>query len=114
MIDKAIAQDKSCRERHKTPRAMEPIEQIDPRSYIGLVFKQLRSKDKQTYSLSDSSSDNSSSDESLSPPRHRKWKGKRNASSDSSSSDYEPSKISTEGQSSDSDDTPSSSSSDGQ
>lgn len=31
MVDKAIAQDKSRRERHKTPRAMEPVEQIDPR-----------------------------------------------------------------------------------
>jgi len=113
MVDKAIAQDKSHRERHKTPRVMEPVEQIDPRSYIGLAFKRLGSKDKQTYSPNDSSSDDSSSDESSSPPRHRKRKGKRNSPSNSSSSDYEPSKTSTEGQSSDSDETPSSSSSDG-
>ena len=47
------------------PRAMEPIEQVDPRSYIGLAFKHLGGKDKCAYhqsnSLSNDSSGNSAS-----------------------------------------------------
>jgi len=64
MVDKTIAQNKTRHERHKTPRAMEPVEQIDPKSYIGLAFKRLGGKDKRTHKSS--SEDDSSSNESSS------------------------------------------------
>ncbi|KIN95766.1 hypothetical protein M404DRAFT_33908 [Pisolithus tinctorius Marx 270] len=59
----------------KMPRAMEPVKQINPKSYIGLAFKRLekdekrskRSKNKRKAKhTSDSSSDNTSSSKSAS------------------------------------------------
>jgi len=46
MVDKTIVQDKSHHEQHKTLRAIKPVKQIDPKSYIGLAFKHLGGKDK--------------------------------------------------------------------
>jgi len=81
MVDKAVTLSDKQQKRHRTPRAMEPVEQIDPNSYIGLAFKHLNKKkghtskrkrnspeassDLSDNSLSDSSSDgNDSSDSS--------------------------------------------------
>ena len=41
MVDKAITLSDKLRKCHHTPKMMEPVEQVDPESYIGLVFKQL-------------------------------------------------------------------------
>ena len=89
IVDKAIAQDKSRHKRHKTPRAMEPVEQVDPKSYIGLAFKRLGGKDRRTHQSSSDSSSNSSSNKSSSSSerkRRRKKKGRKWSSSSSSKS----------------------------
>jgi len=100
MVDRMIAQDKSRHERRKTLRAMEPVEQIDPKSYIGLAFKRLGGKDKRT--PESSSEDGSSSDESLNTSERKRPKGKKNRLSSSSS---EPSSTSeSSGSSTDTDD----------
>jgi len=100
MVDRTIAQDKSRHERRKTPRAMEPVGQIDPKSYIGLAFKRLGGKDKRT--PESSSEDGSSSDESLNVSKRKRPKGKKNRLSSSSS---EPSSTSeSSGSSTDTDD----------
>jgi len=41
MVDKAITLSDKPQKHHRTPKAMEPVEQIDPESYIGLAFKHL-------------------------------------------------------------------------
>lgn len=41
VVDKAIAQKTKQYGWKGTPKAMEPVEQVDPKSYIGLAFKQL-------------------------------------------------------------------------
>jgi len=48
MVDKAITLSDKPRKRHRTPKAMEPVEQIDPESYIGLAFKHLDKETKNT------------------------------------------------------------------
>ncbi|KAI6024537.1 hypothetical protein EDC04DRAFT_2931111 [Pisolithus marmoratus] len=77
MVDKAACRDHKCHERQRTPRAMEPVKQINPKSYIGLAFKHLERDEKKIqkpkrrsrcpkYSSSSESPDSSSnsSDES--------------------------------------------------
>ena len=49
LVDKAIAQDTTRHKRYKTPQAMEPVEQIDPKSYIGLAFERLGGREKKTH-----------------------------------------------------------------
>ena len=44
MVDKAVTLSDKQQKRHRTPRAMEPVEQINPNSYIGLAFKRLDKK----------------------------------------------------------------------
>ena len=39
LFDKTVAQSDVRGERMATPRAMEPVEQINPKSYIGLALK---------------------------------------------------------------------------
>ncbi|KIN94473.1 hypothetical protein M404DRAFT_35040 [Pisolithus tinctorius Marx 270] len=48
MVDKVVHQDHKRCEHQKTPRAMEPVKQINPRSYIGLAFKCLKKGEKYT------------------------------------------------------------------
>jgi len=48
MVDKAVTLSDKRQRRHRTPRAMEPVEQIDPNSYIGLAFKRLDKGKKPT------------------------------------------------------------------
>jgi len=48
MVDKAVTLSDKQQRRHCTPRAMEPVEQIDPNSYIGLAFKCLDKGKKPT------------------------------------------------------------------
>ena len=62
IVDKAITQDKSRHKQHKMPRVMEPVEQVNRKSYIGLAFKRLRRKDKWAHQLSSDSSSSSSSE----------------------------------------------------
>ena len=64
MIEKTMAQDDSRFRRHKMPRAMEPVEQVNPKSYISMAFERLGGKDRQTHQCS---SDDSSSGRSSSP-----------------------------------------------
>ncbi|KIM51718.1 hypothetical protein SCLCIDRAFT_1166396 [Scleroderma citrinum Foug A] len=97
IVDKAIAQDKSRHKWHKTPRAMEPVEQVNRKSYIGLAFKRLGRKDKWAHQLSSDSSSSSLSDKSLSSS------SKSSSSSSSSSSESTDSSTETEGSMSDSD-----------
>ena len=59
LVDKAVAQPTKHRERCTTLRAMEPVEQINPKSYIGLALKRL-AKGKGPASSSKSSSSTSS------------------------------------------------------
>jgi len=47
LVDKTVAQPGTRRERWATPRAMEPVEQINPKSYIGLALTRLN-KGKRT------------------------------------------------------------------
>ena len=88
IVDKVIVQDKSCHKWHKTPRVMEPVEQVNRKSYIGLAFKRLRRKDKRAHQLSSDSSSSSSSE------HKRCWrrKGKQSSSSEPSSSSSSSSK----------------------
>ena len=85
MVDKTLAQDKTCHKRHRTPRAMEPVEQVDPKSYIGLALERL-GKDKRTHHRKDDSSDGSSSNSSSMSRRRRskKRRGRRTHSIESS------------------------------
>jgi len=99
MVDKTIAQDKSRHERRKTPRAMEPVEQINPKSYIGLAFKRLGGKDKPAHKSS--SEDGSLSDESSSASKRKQSKGKKRRQSSSSEP---PSTSESSGSSTDTDD----------
>jgi len=48
MVERAVTLSDKPRRRHHTPKAMEPVEQIDPNSYIGLAFKRLERKRKPT------------------------------------------------------------------
>ncbi|KIN93945.1 hypothetical protein M404DRAFT_35548 [Pisolithus tinctorius Marx 270] len=48
MVDKVVCQDHKRWEHQKTPRAMEPVKQINPKSYIGLAFKHLEKDEKCT------------------------------------------------------------------
>jgi len=67
LVDKTVAQPGTRRERQATPRAMEPVEQINPKSYIGLALTRLnKSKrtDKGKGSPDDSSSSSTSSSSS--------------------------------------------------
>ena len=60
MVDKAVTLSDKRQKCHRTLRAMEPVEQIDPNSYIGLAFKRLdkRKKKRRTRSsLPEASSD---------------------------------------------------------
>lgn len=41
VVGKAVAQATRKHERRATPWALEPVEQIDPRSYIGKAFERL-------------------------------------------------------------------------
>jgi len=71
MVNKAVTLSDKQQKHHRTPRAMEPVKQIDPNSYIGLAFKCLDKKkgrtSKKKRNLSKASldsSDNSPSDSS--------------------------------------------------
>ena len=75
MIEKTMAQDNSRFRRHKTPRAMEPVEQVNPKSYIGMAFEQLGGKDRQTHQCS---SDDSSSGRSSSPSDRKRRRKRKN------------------------------------
>ena len=44
MVDKAVTLSDKPQKCHCTPKMMEPVEQVDPESYIGLAFKQLDKK----------------------------------------------------------------------
>ena len=46
IVKRTIAQEKSRFTQHKMPRAIELVEQVNPKSYIGLAFKCLGGKDK--------------------------------------------------------------------
>ncbi|KIO08101.1 hypothetical protein M404DRAFT_23378 [Pisolithus tinctorius Marx 270] len=46
MVDKVVHQDHKRCERQKMLRAMEPVKQINPKSYIGLAFKRLEKDEK--------------------------------------------------------------------
>jgi len=48
MVERAVTLSNKPRWCHHTPKAMEPVEQIDPNSYIGLAFKRLERKRKPT------------------------------------------------------------------
>jgi len=48
MVERAVTLSDKPQRRHHTPKAMEPVEQIDPNSYIGLAFKHLERKRKPT------------------------------------------------------------------
>ena len=48
MVDKAITLSDKPRKHHHTLKTMEPVEQVDPESYIGLAFKQLDKKKRHT------------------------------------------------------------------
>ncbi|KIN99663.1 hypothetical protein M404DRAFT_30328 [Pisolithus tinctorius Marx 270] len=48
MVDKVVCQDHKRWEHQKMPRAMEPVKQINPKSYIGLAFKCLEKDEKHT------------------------------------------------------------------
>jgi len=64
LVDKTVAQPGTRRERRATPRAMEPVEQINPKSYIGLALTRLnkgKRTDKDKGSPSDSSGSSSTS-----------------------------------------------------
>ncbi|KAI6102092.1 hypothetical protein F5141DRAFT_256491 [Pisolithus sp. B1] len=75
MVDKTVRRAHKRRERQRTLRAMEPVKQIDPKSYIGLAFKRLEwdekrsrrreksSESEESDSSSDSSDSSSSSDD---------------------------------------------------
>jgi len=68
LVDKTVAQPGTRRERRATPRAMEPVEQINPKSYIGLALTRLnkgKRTDKDKGSPSDSSGSSSTSLSSL-------------------------------------------------
>lgn len=41
LVNNAVLQKTRCTERAATPRAMEPIEQINPKSYIGRAFQRM-------------------------------------------------------------------------
>ena len=89
IVNKAIAQDKSRHKQHKTPRAMELVEQVNQKSYIGLAFKRLGRKDKWAHQLPSDSSSSSLSDKSLRSSerkRRRRRRGKQSSSGESSSS----------------------------
>jgi len=67
LVDKTVAQPGTRRERRATPRAMEPVEQINPKSYIGLALTWLnkgKRTDKGKGSPDDSSSSSTSSSSS--------------------------------------------------
>ena len=70
LVDKAVAQPTKRRERRTTPRAMEPVEQVNPKSYIGLALKRLAkgkgpaSSSKSSSSTSSTSGDSSSDSDS--------------------------------------------------
>jgi len=83
MVDKAITLSDKPQKCHHTPKAMEPVEQINPESYIGLAFKHLNKETKMSKrqwrklksseansdastTSSDASSDESESSDSLS------------------------------------------------
>ena len=48
MVDKVITLSDKPQKHHCTPKMMEPVEQVDPESYIGLAFKQLDKKKQRT------------------------------------------------------------------
>ncbi|KAI5986288.1 hypothetical protein EDC04DRAFT_2615152 [Pisolithus marmoratus] len=101
LVDKAARRDHKRRERQRTPRAMEPVKQINLRSYIGLAFKRLERDEKKIrkpkrrsrrpkYSSSsespDSSSDSSDESSETSNPDSSSSDDSYSSSSDSSSS----------------------------
>ncbi|KAI6010273.1 hypothetical protein EDC04DRAFT_2960670 [Pisolithus marmoratus] len=101
LVDKATCRDHKCHERQRTPRAMEPVKQINPKSYIGLAFKCLKRDEKKIqkpkrrshrpkYSSSsespDSSSDSSDESSETSNPDSSSSDDLYSSSSDSSSS----------------------------
>ena len=68
LVSNAVLQKTRCTERAATPHAMEPIEQINPKSYIGRAFQRMskgnpKGKTYQHNESSDSESDTSSSDD---------------------------------------------------
>jgi len=113
MVDKALAQDKTLHKRYRTPRAMEPVEQVDPKSYIGLAFERLGKDKRKNGSSDDPSSDSSGTNK---PRQSRKRQGRRALSSESSSqpmsssSEPDESSMDTDNYSSDSEESSSSSS----
>ncbi|KAI5987594.1 hypothetical protein EDC04DRAFT_2589204, partial [Pisolithus marmoratus] len=48
MVDRVAHWDGKHCERQQTPKAMEPIKQVNLKSYIGLAFKYLEKSDKHT------------------------------------------------------------------
>ncbi|KIN94592.1 hypothetical protein M404DRAFT_34883 [Pisolithus tinctorius Marx 270] len=48
MVDKVVRQDHKRWEHQKTPRAMEPTKQVDPKSYIGLMFKHINKGERRS------------------------------------------------------------------
>ena len=66
LVDETVAQLTKRQERRTTPRAMEPVEQDNPKSYIGLALKRLGKGKGPASSLESSSSTSSASGDSSS------------------------------------------------
>ncbi|KIN98996.1 hypothetical protein M404DRAFT_30799 [Pisolithus tinctorius Marx 270] len=99
MVDKVVRQDHKRRERQKTPRAMEPVKQINPKSYIGLAFKRLekdekRSKRSKNKRKAKHTSDSSSDDDTSSSESASTTSESSNDDSISSNSSSDPSSYS--------------------
>ena len=56
LVDETMAQPTKRQERRTTPRAMEPVEQVNPKSYIRLALKRLGKGKGPASSLESSSS----------------------------------------------------------
>lgn len=80
LVEKVTRQHYKRRDRQRTPRAMEPVKQIDPKSYIGLAFKRLRKDERK-------SKRNKESHRRSTPSSSESEESSTDSSSDSSASD---------------------------